>query len=64
MEKDLKIKFDKATSTKTEFKFMIDSIQRFENDSKINIAWDGDDVDIEVVDVVTLVLVVAVILIL
>ncbi len=45
--KDLKIKFDKATSTKTEFKFMIDSIQRFENDSKINIAWDGDDVDID-----------------
>ena len=45
--KDLKIKFDKATSTKTEFKFMIDSIQRFENDSKITIAWDGDDVDID-----------------
>ena len=46
-EKDLKIKFDKATSTSTEFKFMIDSIQRFENDSKININWDGDDVDID-----------------
>ena len=46
-DKDLKIKFDKATSTSTEFKFMIDSIQRFENDSKININWDGDDVDID-----------------
>ncbi|UPT72231.1 MAG: MG2 domain-containing protein [Flavobacterium sp. JAD_PAG50586_2] len=45
--KDLKIKFDKALSTKTEFKFMIDSIQRFDNDTKINIAWDGDDVDID-----------------
>ncbi len=46
-DKDLKIKFDKATSTKTEFKFIIDSIQRFDYDSKINIAWDGDDVDID-----------------
>lgn len=45
--KDLKIKFDKAASTKTEFKFMIDSIQRFDDDTKINIAWDGDDVDID-----------------
>ncbi|MGV3697121.1 alpha-2-macroglobulin family protein [Flavobacterium sp.] len=46
-DRDLKIKFDKATSTKTEFKFMIDSIRRFDNDSKIKIAWDGDDVDID-----------------
>ena len=46
-DKDLKIKFDKATSSQTEFKFMIDSIQRFETDSKINIKWDGDDVDID-----------------
>ncbi|WP_264519822.1 alpha-2-macroglobulin family protein [Flavobacterium sp. N1994] len=46
-DKDLKIKFDKATSTATEFKFMIDSIQRFDNDSEININWDGDDVDID-----------------
>ncbi|MGC4041268.1 MAG: MG2 domain-containing protein [Flavobacterium sp.] len=46
-DKKLKVKFDKATSTKTEFKFMIDSIQRFEADSKITIAWDGDDVDID-----------------
>jgi uncharacterized protein YfaS (alpha-2-macroglobulin family) len=45
--KDLKIKFDKSLSTKREFKFIIDSIQRFEDDSKITIAWDGDDVDID-----------------
>jgi uncharacterized protein YfaS (alpha-2-macroglobulin family) len=43
----LKIKFDKALSTPTSFKFMIDSIQRFENDSQITIEWDGDDVDID-----------------
>jgi alpha-2-macroglobulin len=46
-DKDLKIKFDKATSTSTEFKFMIDSIQRFNSDSEILIKWDGDDVDID-----------------
>ncbi len=46
-DKDLKIKFDKATSSSTEFKFMIDSIQRFESDSEIDIAWDGDDLDID-----------------
>ena len=44
---NLKVKFDKATSTKREFKFMIDSIPRFENDSKIAITWDGNDVDID-----------------
>ncbi|WP_284653753.1 alpha-2-macroglobulin family protein [Flavobacterium terrisoli] len=46
-DKKLKIKFDKATSTSTDFKFMIDSIQRFDNDSEIFINWDGDDVDID-----------------
>ncbi|WP_333599539.1 alpha-2-macroglobulin family protein [Flavobacterium sp.] len=46
-DKKLKIKFDKALSTSTNFKFTIDSIQRFENDSEIDIAWDGDDVDID-----------------
>lgn len=43
----LKVKFDKAASTKTEFKFVIDSIRRFDDDSQIEIAWDGDDVDID-----------------
>jgi hypothetical protein len=45
--KNLNIKFDKATSTSTEFKFMIDSIQRATNDTNIELKWDGDKVDIE-----------------
>jgi uncharacterized protein YfaS (alpha-2-macroglobulin family) len=45
--KDLKISFDKVASTSTEFKFMIDSIQRFEQDSQIEIAWNGDNADID-----------------
>jgi uncharacterized protein YfaS (alpha-2-macroglobulin family) len=44
--KDLKIKFDKDKSTATEFKFVVDSIQRPEEDGEIKIAWDGDDADI------------------
>ncbi|MBP6557709.1 MAG: hypothetical protein KA213_05035, partial [Flavobacterium sp.] len=46
-DKKLKIKFDKAVSTATDFKFIIDSIQRFDDDSEILINWDGDDVDID-----------------
>lgn len=46
-DQKLKIKFDKAVSTTTDFKFIIDSIQRFDNDSEILINWDGDDVDID-----------------
>ncbi|RKS00847.1 alpha-2-macroglobulin [Flavobacterium sp. 102] len=46
-DKKLKIKFDKAVSTATDFKFMIDSIQRFDDDTEIIINWDGDDVDID-----------------
>lgn len=46
-DKDLKISFDKAASTTTEFKFIIDSIQRFEQDSKIELSWDGDNADID-----------------
>jgi uncharacterized protein YfaS (alpha-2-macroglobulin family) len=45
--KNLKIKFDKVTSTATEFKFMVDSIQRSTNDTNIELKWDGDKVDIE-----------------
>ena len=44
---DLKVTFDKATSTATEFKFTIDKIKRFDDDSEIVIAWDGDDGDID-----------------
>ncbi|MFY8010042.1 MAG: hypothetical protein ACOVNW_10085, partial [Flavobacterium sp.] len=46
-DKKLKIKFDKALSTSTDFKFMIDSIQRFDDDSELFINWDGDPVDID-----------------
>lgn len=45
--KKLEIKFSKSTSTTTEFKFIIDSIQRFDTDSKIEISYDGDDFDID-----------------
>ena len=46
-DEDLKVTFDKATSTSTEFKFTIEKIKRFDDDSEITIAWDGDDVDID-----------------
>ncbi|TGD58407.1 alpha-2-macroglobulin family protein [Flavobacterium humi] len=45
--KNLAVKFIKSQSTATEFKFIIDSIQRFDEDSKIEIAYDGTDYDID-----------------
>ncbi|MDR6968940.1 uncharacterized protein YfaS (alpha-2-macroglobulin family) [Flavobacterium arsenatis] len=45
--KKLKIKFDKAMSSPTEFKFVVDSIQRFVEDSTLEILYDGSDFDIE-----------------
>lgn len=45
--KKLKIKFDKAMSSPTEFKFRIDSIQRFVEDSTIDILYDGSNFNIE-----------------
>lgn len=45
--KKLKLRFDAATSTKTEFRFMIDSIHREKGDSAVKISWDGDDFDID-----------------
>lgn len=45
--KPLKVKFDKNKSTSTEFKFVIDSIVRPEDDGQIEISWNGDPVDIE-----------------
>ncbi len=44
---NLKITFDKATSTSTEFKFTIEDIKRSEDDSEITIEWDGDEADID-----------------
>ena len=45
--KNLKLKFDKSLSTKTEFKFIIDSIQRKVEDSKISISWNGKPFNID-----------------
>nr|WP_321539534.1 hypothetical protein [Flavobacterium piscinae] len=45
--KKLKMKFDKSLSTKTEFKFIIDSIQRKVEDSKITISWNGKPFNID-----------------
>ncbi|RZJ73909.1 MG2 domain-containing protein [Flavobacterium sp.] len=45
--KPLKVKFDKNKSTSTEFKFVVDSIARPEDDGQIEISWDGDALDIE-----------------
>jgi alpha-2-macroglobulin len=45
--KKLKIKFDKALSTPTEFKFLIDSIQRKVKDDIILISWNGEPFEIK-----------------
>ena len=45
--KDLKIKFDKEVSNPKEYKFVIDSIQRTVEDSKINIAWNGSAINVD-----------------
>nr|WP_315145387.1 MG2 domain-containing protein [uncultured Flavobacterium sp.] len=46
-DKDLKIKFDKTLKSGTEFKFIIDSIQRFPEESNVAISYDGSDFDID-----------------
>lgn len=46
-DQKLKIKFDKALSSKTEFRFVVDSIKRYVEDTEIEIAYDGNDFDIE-----------------
>lgn len=45
--KKLKVKFDKVISTKTDFRFIIDSIARPVDDSKILISWNGKPFDID-----------------
>ncbi|MCC9018288.1 alpha-2-macroglobulin family protein [Flavobacterium lipolyticum] len=45
--KDLKIKFEKQTGTAKEFRFKIDSIQRFLEASNLEIEYDGSDFDID-----------------
>lgn len=44
---DLKITFDNAVKSGKEFKFIIDNIQRFSEVSEIEIAYDGNDFDID-----------------
>lgn len=46
-DKKVNVKVNKELSTSREFKFVIDSIQRFVDDSKINISWNGKDFDID-----------------
>ncbi|WP_445456724.1 alpha-2-macroglobulin family protein [Flavobacterium sp. HNIBRBA15423] len=43
----VKVKFDKDLSSEKEFKFVIDSIQRFVEDSKITINWNGKEEGID-----------------
>lgn len=45
--KAVKVKFDKDLSGKKEFKFVIDSIQRFVEDSNIAINWNGKEAGID-----------------
>ncbi|MCV9927270.1 MG2 domain-containing protein [Flavobacterium sp. LS1R49] len=45
--KNLNIKFDKATSSGKEFKFIIDSIQRLSAESNLEISYDGSGFDID-----------------
>ncbi|MGB6153231.1 MAG: MG2 domain-containing protein [Pricia sp.] len=45
--KSIDLKFDDAVKKGTQFSFMIDSIQRFEEDSELVISWDGSPFDIE-----------------
>lgn len=45
--KKLKVKFDKTFSSKTDFKFIVDSIARPEDDGKILIGWNGKPFDID-----------------
>lgn len=46
-EKSIKLKFDEAVQKGTQFSFKIDSIQRYEEDSELEISWDGAKFDIE-----------------
>jgi len=45
--KPINLKFDTAVKQGTQFSFKIDSIQRFEEDTDLNISWDGRKFDID-----------------
>jgi len=44
---NLKIKFEKKSGTAKEFNFIIDSIQRYDEPTNLEIAYDGNDFDID-----------------
>ncbi|MFH6947130.1 alpha-2-macroglobulin [Flavobacterium sp. FlaQc-51] len=44
---DLKIKFEKKSGTAKEFNFIIDSIQRYDEATNLEIEYDGNDFDID-----------------
>src|SRR5690606_31855791 len=46
-DKELKIKFNEGVQFGTQMPFKIDSIRRFEEDSKIEISWDGAPFNID-----------------
>src|SRR5690606_29262504 len=46
-DKKLKIKFDEGVQSGTQMSFKIDSIRRFEEDSKIEVFWDGGPFNID-----------------
>ena len=45
--KSVNVKFDEAVKKGTQFQFKIDSIQRFEEDSELEVIWNGRKFDIE-----------------
>ncbi|GAA4111013.1 MG2 domain-containing protein [Aquimarina addita] len=45
--KNVSIKFGQSIARSRQFIFRIDSIQRFEEDSEVEIEWSGDDFDID-----------------
>lgn len=45
--KKLSVKMNKSGEVSKEFAFVVDSIQRFENDSKVILKWDGEKIGVE-----------------
>ena len=45
--KNLKIKWNESDSLSTQFQFIIDSVQRFEEDSEVIISWSGNKINVE-----------------
>jgi len=46
--KSIDVKFDDVVRAGTQFSFKIDSIQRYDEDSELEISWDGSKFDIEI----------------